>query len=161
MTSTPVSRSASPWRTAGTIAVLACALAGCTSDSDEAPHVTDVAVGDCLRAPAEVTKEVETVTRVACTDPHEHEAYASVPVVDESGGTIETFPGDAWLKSFSDGACASAFEGYVGVDYRDSDLFFTYLQPNARGWEDGDRSVLCLVTTTGAQLTASVRGQAG
>ncbi|MGP7960586.1 septum formation family protein [Sanguibacter sp. A247] len=151
-------RPATAWRAAGACAVLACALAGCTSDDDEAPHVTDVVVGDCLRAPAEVSGEVETVTRVACSDPHEQEAYASVPVVDESGAEIDTFPGDAWLKSFSDGACASEFEGYVGVDYRDSDLFFTYLQPNARGWEDGDRSVLCLVTTTGAQLTASVRG---
>lgn len=134
-------------------------LGGCTSDDDDArPHVTDVAVGDCLLAPDEVTAEVETVARVACDVPHEQEAYATVPVVDEAGAAIDTFPGDAWLKSFSDGACAEAFEGYVGVDYRDSDLFFTYLQPNARGWQDGDREVLCLVTTTGAQLTASVRG---
>jgi len=136
------------------------ALAGCTGDDEARPHVTDVAVGDCLRAPAEVTAEVETVERVACTEPHEQEAYAIVPVVDEQGASIDTFPGDAWLKSFSDGACATEFEGYVGVDYRDSDLFFTYLQPNARGWGEGDREVLCLVTTTGEQLTASVRAEA-
>lgn len=140
--------------------VVLLALAGCTGDDDATPSVTDVVVGDCLLAPAEVKAEVETVTRVACSEPHEQEAYATVPVVDEKGTAIDTFPGDAWLKSFSDGVCAAAFEGYVGVDYRDSNLFFTYLQPNARGWGEGDREILCLVTTTGEKLTASVKGSA-
>ena len=48
----------------------------------------------------------------------------------------------------------------MGVDYRDSELFFTYLLPSPRSWEqDEDRTTLCFVTTTdGAQLTQSVEG---
>ena len=50
------------------------------------------------------------------------------------------------------------FQDYVGISYLDSSLFFTYLMPSARGWEqDTDRSVVCFVTTTGAELTASAK----
>ena len=52
--------------------------------------------------------------------------------------------------------CAQDFENYVGISYLDSSLFFTYLLPSARGWEQDrtDRAVVCFVTTTGAELTA-------
>ena len=40
------------------------------------------------------------------------------------------------------------------MSYLDSSLFFTYLLPSARGWEESnDRSVICFVTTTGQELT--------
>ena len=62
------------------------------------------------------------------------------------------------LKDFADGSCAAEFAAYVGVDYRDSSLFFTYLLPSARSWEQGDdRAVTCFITTTGAPLSESVR----
>ena len=93
--------------------------------------------------------------------PHEQEAYAlatyTEPGTDEPS---KTFPGEAALKSFADGTCAQEYADYVGVDYRDSELFFTYLLPSPRSWEqDEDRTTLCFVTTTdGAQLTQSVEG---
>ena len=63
------------------------------------------------------------------------------------------------LSAFAQGACAQHFTGYVGVDYLDSSLFFTYLLPSARSWEsDDDRDVICFVTTTGGTLTGSVKG---
>jgi hypothetical protein len=69
------------------------------------------------------------------------------------------FPGDKVLRTFADGACLERYQGYTGVAYTDSTLFYTYLLPSARGWSDGkDRKVVCLVTTTGDKLTASVKG---
>ena len=50
------------------------------------------------------------------------------------------------------------FEQYVGISYLDSSLFFTYLVPSARGWEQNDdRSIVCFITTTGAELTSSAK----
>jgi hypothetical protein len=63
------------------------------------------------------------------------------------------------LTTFAQGACAQRFTDYVGVNYLDSKLYFTYLLPSARSWEqDADRNVTCFVTTTGNQLTATVKG---
>ena len=127
------------------------AVAACSSDV-ETVSVFDAAPEDCFVVPEEVTAEVAELSRVDCAEPHHQEAYA---VVDYEG---EDFPGEAALKDFADGACASEFAPYVGVDYRDSTLFFTYLLPSARSWEQGgDRSVTCFVTTTGELLTASVK----
>ncbi|GAB2460525.1 septum formation family protein [Jatrophihabitans fulvus] len=69
------------------------------------------------------------------------------------------YPGASVLKKFADGACAQAYGPYVGVDYLESDFFYTYLLPSARSWEQsGDRKVICFVTTTGGTLKSSVKG---
>ncbi len=45
------------------------------------------------------------------------------------------------------------------MNYLDSKLFYTYLLPSARSWNDGkDRKVVCIVTTTGDQLQGSIKG---
>lgn len=132
-----------------------CAWFGDGEDTGETVDVFDLEVGDCLRAPAEITAELTAVERVGCEREHTLEVFA---VAGYEPADAE-FPGDAQLQTYADGACVAEFERYVGVDYRDSELFFTYLLPSARGWSQGeDRDITCLVTTTGAQLTASVRG---
>ena len=121
--------------------------------------VFDVKPGDCFGAPGQVKAELTKLSSVACSAPHTQEAYAKVGYRSKDGSTPSTYPGDALLKSFADGACAQEFTGYVGTDYLDSSLFFTYLLPSARGWEQQqDRNVVCFVTTTGKTLTSSVKG---
>ena len=140
-------------------------LSGCSlfGDDDESTSVSvfDVQPGDCFLAPAEITVELTDLRGVDCTEPHEQEAYAVVPYELPGGQDADGYPGEAALKDFADGVCIERFAEYVGVDYRDSELFFTYLLPSARGWEQGnDRSVTCFITTTGEQMTSSVRGTA-
>ncbi|WP_029290689.1 septum formation family protein [Cellulomonas sp. HZM] len=157
-----------PVRLAARVAVLALgtavAVAGCSlfdhGDDSHGVSVFDVTAGQCFRVPGDITVELTSLPSVPCTDPHEQEAYARVTYTDPgTGATPDSFPGDEALKSFSDGACAEEFQDYVGVDYRDSKLYFTYLVPSARGWEqNADRTTLCFVTTTGSQLTRSVKG---
>ena len=55
---------------------------------------------------------------------------------------MSAYPGDDVLETFAQGACAQRFAGYVGVDYLDSTLFFTYLLPSARSWEQ-DETATC------------------
>ncbi|WP_198663531.1 septum formation family protein [Jiangella endophytica] len=147
-------------RSAG-VAVLAlvmasCGLLGDDGDSD-AVGVLDIEVGQCFTAPAEVQAELTELTSVPCDSGHDQEAYAVVAYTGPDGEEAGAFPGADALTRFADGACAQEFGEYVGTSYLDSSLFFTYLLPSVRGWEDGDSDVVCFVTTTGAKLDASVR----
>ncbi len=122
--------------------------------------VFKVEVGQCFNPPTGVPKaQLSDLSALPCTAPHTQEAYAELTYKAPPGGNASVYPGDAALASFANGSCAQAFQGYVGVSYLDSSLFFTYLLPSARSWEQGsDRTVLCFVTTTGKPLVASVKG---
>ena len=149
------------------VAALVLAVSGCSwfSSDPETPEPTSVSVfqvqpGQCFTAPGEIKAELSDLSSVPCTQPHRQEAYAVVAYQAPDGVDGSLYPGDATLTSFAQGACAQKFAGYVGVSYLDSSLYFTYLLPSARSWEQGDdRSVLCFVISTGtAELTASAKG---
>jgi hypothetical protein len=141
---------------AATAALLVLILAAC-SGGGASPGVNvsvfHLKVGYCLVPPTNIQAELSSVKVVACKKPHTQEVYANVD--DSSAG--DNYPGDTALRSFADGQCLQRFQGYVGVDYRESSLFYTYLLPSARSWEAKDRTVVCVITTTGAQLTKSVK----
>jgi hypothetical protein len=115
--------------------------------------VFELRAGDCLTPPTDVKAELEKVRVVPCQDPHTQEAFAV-----ESYDKGDAYPGDQALTAFADGICLERYQGYVGVAYQDSKLFYTYLLPSARSWNEGkDRKIVCIVTTMSDQLTASVR----
>ena len=147
-------------RSAGVV-VLALLVAGCgllgDDGDDGAVGVLDVEAGQCFTAPGEVQAELTELTSVPCDSEHDQEAYAVVGYTAAGGEEADAFPGADTLTRFADGACAQEFGEYVGTNYLDSRLFFTYLLPSVRGWEDGDTEVVCFVTTTGEKLDASVR----
>jgi hypothetical protein len=121
--------------------------------------VFDVQIGQCFTAQTDVRVELSELNAIACDQPHQQEAYAKIDYVAPNGGDSSIYPGDSALAAFAKGACAESFTDYVGVSYLDSRLFFTYLLPSARGWEqEEDRTVLCFITATDRQLTQSVKG---
>ena len=143
------------------VAVLATSACSSVFDRDDDPSVSafDLKAGACVMPPKEVTVSIDEVDVVGCTKPHTQEVYAVVKYAASGSATGTDFPGGTALKKFADGKCAERYEDYVGIPYPDSSLFFTYLLPSARSWDQGgDRDVVCLVTTTGARLTESVRG---
>lgn len=158
-------------------ALPACALvltlAGCSwfgggKSDTSSESVFNVKPGQCFQAPSTVKAELNALTKTPCTKPHTQESYAIITYTAAAAGsasgassaaTDSAYPGADALTTFAQGACAQRYAGYVGVDYLDSSLFFTYLLPSARSWEqNADRKVLCFVTTTGAKLTKSVKG---
>lgn len=126
--------------------------------------VFDVAIGDCFTAPKDVAAELSNLSKVPCSVDHQQELYATVDYTPPSTTTAaaqpgDSYPGDAVLDTYAQGACAEAFTGYIGIAYPDSGLWMTYLLPSARSWQSGeDRQILCFVTTTGSPLTKSVKG---
>jgi hypothetical protein len=142
-----------------TAGVSGCGHFGGSKSKTVSVSVFDVKPGQCFNPPGQVKSELGKLSSVPCGQPHTQESYASVAFSNKDGSAASAYPGDAVLKSFADGACAQRYTSYVGKDYLDSSYFFTYLLPSARGWEQQkDRNVLCFVTTTGQQLTASVKG---
>jgi len=137
-------------------ALAIAALSGCTDSRGKEISALDVKVGDCLTPPDTVKAELSKLTILPCSDDHTQEAYAIVRYSTGSGSPADAnapYPGSDALTSFANSACAQRFADYVGIPYTDSTLFFTFLLPSARGWETADdRSIICLVTTTGGQL---------
>lgn len=134
----------------------ACSLFG--DDEGEGVSVFSIEPGQCFEGPGEVKAQLSELTEVECGEPHAHEAYAVLGYEAADGETPDVYPGDDALTKFADGACAGAFGEYVGVDYLDSSLFYTFLLPSARSWDDDDRNVVCFVTTAGEPLQDSVEG---
>ncbi|SOD70931.1 putative regulator of septum formation [Jatrophihabitans sp. GAS493] len=150
------------------VAVLTLSVAGCgwfggDKASGSTVAVYDIKPGQCFTAPGAVKTELASLNRVSCSDPHTHEAYAIVQYSTSTAGsasaTTSVYPTSDALTNFAQGSCAQKFQDYVGINYLDSSLYFTFLVPSARGWEqDNDRSIICFITTTGQTLTTSVQG---
>lgn len=142
--------------TALALLTLGPSLAGCGlfGGGDDETSVFDAEPGMCFQAPDQVEAQVDELDEVSCSEPHDQEAYAVVPYTSDD----DAYPGDDELAAFADGRCAQEFRDYVGIDYLDSSLYFTYLVPSPRSWEQDDRDVLCLVTNAGKPLEGSVKG---
>lgn len=139
----------------GVLAAMAIVLVSCSSSKTLGVQrsVFHLKPGDCVVTPTAIKAQLTKLDVVACREPHTQEVYALVG--DKAG---DVYPGVTALQSFANGACLQSFAGYVGVDYRDSSLFFTYLLPSVRSWAAGDHTVDCVATTTGQKLTRSVKG---
>jgi acyl-CoA hydrolase len=151
------------------VLLCAAALAACTGGGAGTKQISVFSVkpGQCFSAPTSVKVQLSTLTKKPCSSEHTQEAYAVVAFAAPGRAARPTsipsltssYPGTDVLTTFAQGVCAQRYAGYVGVDYLDSSLFFTYLLPSARSWEQADdRNVICFVTTTGATLTTSVKG---
>lgn len=119
-------------------------------------HIADVRVGDCFDLNDVNVEEVGDVRAIPCDEPHDFEAYF---VRDLPAGT---YPSRSALDAEFEAACLPAFESYVGRDYETSELYVTTFEPTPEGWEDGDRGILCVISTENAEtsLTGSVRDSA-
>lgn len=137
--------------------VVAVLVAGCGGSSKGSVSanisVFHLKPGQCLVPPTDVKAELSTVKVVSCREPHTQEVYA---LVNDPGG--DNYPGTTQLETFANGNCLEHYQSYVGVAYQHSSLFFTYLLPSVRSWAANDRTIVCVITTTGQKLTRSVKG---
>jgi hypothetical protein len=143
---------------AGSVLLTGCGWLGHNHDSSRSISVFDVKPGECFHSPKDVKAQLSSLARTSCDAPHTQESYAIVGFVNANGSSASAYPGDDSVTQFAQGSCAQQFRSYVGVDYLDSSLFFTWLAPSARSWEQNDdRNIICFVTTTGATLTTTVK----
>lgn len=146
---------------AATVALAGCSLLGQAGGGGTGTDTGDgegtdtsafeIKVGDCIND-ADVSGTVETVPIVACTEPHDSEAYASI-IMDDGD-----FPGAEAVDSQAQSGCLDAFEGYVGNSYDNSKLEISYYYPTEASWGTGDREILCTLYDPAGQSTGSAKG---
>ncbi|WP_158562922.1 septum formation family protein [Marinitenerispora sediminis] len=128
-----------------------------TSAGNEAPaeaedsDVFTIAVGDCLNDAA-MTGEVQEVPVISCDQPHDSEVYASVIMADGA------FPGDEAVNSEAETKCDEEFTSFVGLTYMESVLLYSWYVPTEQSWSNGDREILCLISSPDGQTTGSLQG---
>jgi hypothetical protein len=95
-------------------------------------------VGDCI---VDFDEVATWFVVVPCTEPHDAEVFVDHEFPDGP------FPGDGEIDVTSDDLCYGAtFEEYVGLPYADSTVYSLRSRPTADTWEQGDRTVNCILT---------------
>lgn len=92
--------------------------------------------GMCLVLPDD---DVYNVTRTDCRVKHDAEVMVRARL---RGGA---WPGEDAVDEQALKVCSAAFPRYVGLALDESLLDVDYISADRAGWEDGDRSLICLV----------------
>jgi hypothetical protein len=101
--------------------------------------VADLEAGDCFDQLDPDAANVEEVTLLPCTEPHENEVFAVLDLPAEGDVRYD----EEQVVIDSEQACIGAFEGYVGNPYDDSALRLFFIYPDRSAWTRGDRVVTC------------------
>lgn len=102
-------------------------------------ELPEVRPGDCLQS-VENASYVASMAALPCRDLHTTQAYA-VFDIERSGD----YPG-ARIEDLASEGCLASWQDAIGTAYADdTELELQYLSPSRDGWEDGDRSVICLI----------------
>ncbi|MCX6466283.1 MAG: septum formation family protein [Pseudonocardiales bacterium] len=148
-----MTRTPSRTRRAAAAVLLAGALAGVSACGGTS--VLNLEVGQCISGQTAGEDDVSSVPVVDCAEPHTGEIY-SLPQVPDG-----EFPGEEALNQTAQELCAGPdFTTYVGVEYLQSEIYFSTLVPSADTWDDGDREIVCILLAdqNGSETTGSLRG---
>jgi hypothetical protein len=130
-------------RVAG-VAAIAALASGCATRP-----VAELKVGECFDF-SDDTTALSSVAVVECANPHAAEAFEIFDIA------LDRYDAAA-IAAAADERCLAAFEPYVGYPYNAADFYYRALTPGADGWENGARTVICLVVPQEGTLTGSVR----
>ncbi|MFT6973301.1 MAG: hypothetical protein ACJAV4_000523 [Pontimonas sp.] len=146
-------------------------LSGCASadesSADDAPlagsspeesggnlvSILSLNLGDCVLDPALPAGSDEAVVKVVkCSEPHDWELFAKLSL------TEARYPGTSNVIAQGEDRCQSSFGNFIGVNFSESSLEFTFYYPTPSSWVDGDRSIYCMAFDPGLRTTGSLLG---
>jgi hypothetical protein len=122
-----------------------------TDTEPENSDVFDLGVGDCV-ASETAGDVVEEVPIVSCEEPHLSEVYFSHII------EADELPDEAGMQTLVEDVCLTEFQNFVGLDYYESALEVTWLEPTPESWEAGDHELLCLVQDPSGNVTGTLEG---
>lgn len=133
------------------VAVVAALVAASGCSAVTQTFVPQLKVGECA-APLAGQSEIEKIPKVACSQPHAWEAYASMQVPGQA------YPPTADLDKRADEFCGAQYATYVGIPVERSQYDWTSLTPTEGSWALGDREILCLVGDEAGGIVGSLKG---
>lgn len=98
--------------------------------------------GSCFTYPPNYEEATDEVNLHDCDQPHLYEVYAVIALDNVADAP---HPGHDFFFRFGYDSCLEAFEPYVGISYYRSLLYFQSVSPTERLWEEGNRTVRCLL----------------
>ncbi|MFF5792287.1 septum formation family protein [Paeniglutamicibacter sp. NPDC012692] len=114
--------------------------------------VFSLKLGDCINEPGK--EEISDVKVVPCSEPHQLEVFHEFTLVEDK------FPeSDEAMEKLILSTCDPVYESFVGRSYEDSKLEYTSMQPTKLSWDEGDRTVHCLIGKGDlSKVTGSLKG---
>ena len=106
-----------------------------------------VRAGDCIN----LTTSGTEVHVVPCAGSHDAEVFGTFRLA----GTA--WPGTAAVRQRAASGCAGRLAGYLNPQLAVTNLAQSYVYPGQRGWDTGERTVVCEVHAISGKLTGSVR----
>jgi hypothetical protein len=131
--------------------VIAAVIVIAVATNDGSVRATHLQVGDCIETMPADNARVVRMPRVSCTTPHEGEVYDQIRVAEAN------FPGQQALESEYQTRCRSSLTSYAPNAAYGSDVGIYLLYPTQATWDNGDRDVVCIATTTDKR-TGSLKG---
>jgi len=108
-----------------------------TAACSQTTSVFELNVGDCFKDPG--GGNIAEVEVVFCEDTHDLEVF----FIDEIE-QVEEYPGRNYLADYSENICDNALATYTPpAGYLTADITSAY--PSPQQWQDGERSVVCVV----------------
>ncbi len=116
------------------------ALVALVAACSQTTSVFELKVGDCFKDPG--GGNIAEVEVVFCEDAHELEVFFIDEIED-----LEEYPGRNHLARYSEDVCDIALAAYMPpAGYLTVDITSAY--PSPQQWQDGERSVICVVRIT-------------
>jgi hypothetical protein len=103
--------------------------------------------GDCVNSGGDGL----SFTLLSCSKPHDAEVFATFTLTGSS------WPGAAAIQQDAGNGCADRLSGYLNPQLANAGLAQEYVYPDKTAWQDGERSVVCEVSSPTGPLTGSVR----
>lgn len=105
----------------------------------------DLKAGVCAQV-AQSSFYASEIEVVECNQEH---AFEVAGIIEVSSNYGSDYPGADALDMDAQKDCREAFETHTGLDYRHvgNNLDVSSITPSAFTWDEGDRSVICLVVT--------------
>lgn len=122
-------------------------------EPEEAISALELQKGDCYQT----DDQLSFYLVVDCDMPHSGEIYSAITIT----GAGDQFPGKERIEGALSEPCLDEFAAYSILTFDELDglgLDVTALQPNEKSWDDGDRTILCMVRSPSHDKLGSIRG---
>ncbi|MFJ6794597.1 septum formation family protein [Streptomyces sp. NPDC091268] len=123
----------------------------------ELADIEELHAGECFNVPGgDLLDEDPFVYRIACTEVH-HAEVTSLTRLSQTG-----YPGPDRLRKSAADECWKAQDAYAMDSWalpEYAEMF--YFSPSRESWDEGDRTLLCVIGTTGEEHRGSLRKDAG
>ena len=153
------------WRFRGLVVVIGIAVFVAIAVFDTSKSVERLEPGDCFDEPsAPVFNEVDPVS---CDEAHDYEVFAIIEITPSltgaaSASDLDAYPGNDAVYEGAAVGCLDHFEDYVGAAWEESLVWLNAFTPTQEGWENGDRTGICVLYQGSEQsvdkTTGSLRG---